>query len=629
MTDPSKILKEYWGYPSFRPMQEDIIRSVIEGNDTLALLPTGGGKSICFQVPALATEGVTLVISPLIALMKDQVEQLQARGIPAEAVYSGKSFRELDRCFDRAVRAEIKLLYLSPERLKTELAIERIRSMPLRLLAVDEAHCISQWGYDFRPAYLDISEIRQLHPRVPCLALTATATDRVAQDIKVQLSFRPTPDEAPFFRKSFRRENIAFSVLKEAVKEPVVLDSLQRTPGSTIIYARNRRKTVQLAKYLQRRGHSADFYHAGLSAEERSRKQEEWISNKTQIIVSTNAFGMGIDKSDVRLVVHVDLPESLEAYYQEAGRAGRDGEASSAVLLYNAADTKKLKENFELSFPPIKTIRKVYDKLYSYYSLAYGSGKEEQYDFDLSLFAKKAGIEFLTCYHSLKWLERNDYIHLSELRKSKERIHIPHPERVYAQAPELHADIVRTVFRLHEGVSTYFVPLKVDQVARWLQISREKCRQALERLDQQHLIQYEKDVKGQKVTFLEERLHTANVRIDPKAYDFLKKMQRERIEAMLEFVGRHSCRQQFILQYFDEDSKETCGQCDFCLSQSASEAMLKSEVEALLTKRAVSTDEVLQSFHLSLREPVIQILDKMIDGGLVEKKEEQLCLRQP
>lgn len=626
MTEPLKILNEYWGYRSFRPLQEDIIRSVLEGQDTLALLPTGGGKSICYQVPALATEGVTLVISPLIALMKDQVEQLQARDIPAEAVYSGMSFRDLDRCFDRAVRAEIKLLYLSPERLKTELAIERIRNMPLRLLAVDEAHCISQWGYDFRPAYLEIGEIRKLHPQVPCLALTATATEQVARDIKEKLHFRPTPSKAPFFKKSFRRENISFYVVKEAVKEPIVLDVLRRFPGSAIIYARNRRKTVQLAKYLQRRGHSADFYHAGLSAEERSRKQQEWIGNKTQIIVSTNAFGMGIDKADVRLVVHVDLPESLEAYYQEAGRAGRDGHRSSAVLIYNAADIQKLQESFELSFPPIKTVRQVYDKLYSHYSLAYGSGKEEQYGFDLAHFSEKAGIDVLTCYHSLKWLERNNYIHLTELIKNKERIHIPHPERIYAQAPELHAEIVRTIFRLHEGVSTYFVPLKIDQVSRWLQISREKCRQALERLNQQHLIQYEKDVRGQKITFLEERLQSANVRIDSDAYRFLHKMQKGRIEAILEYIGRQVCRQQFILHYFDEASQNNCEQCDICIANSQSEKELKQAIEDILRIKPTSIDEVLQAFDLALKKQVIEILDKLIDGGLIEKKEQQLCL---
>ncbi|HKK89635.1 MAG TPA: helicase-related protein, partial [Saprospiraceae bacterium] len=467
------------------------------------------------------------------------------------------------------------------------------------------------------------------HPKVPCLALTATATDRVAKDIREKLQFRPTPAEAPFFKKSFRRENIAFTVLKRAVKEPAVLDLLRRTPGSTIVYARNRRKTVQLANYLQRRGYSADFYHAGLAAEERSRKQEEWIRNKTQIIVSTNAFGMGIDKANVRLVLHIDLPESLEAYYQEAGRAGRDGKPSSAVLLYNEADIQKLQEHFELSFPPLKTIRNVYDQLYSHFSLAYGSGKEEQYDFDLSQFSEQSGRDLLTCFHSLKWLERNDYIHLSELRKSKERIHIPHPNRVYSQAPELHAEIVRTIFRLHEGVSIYFVPLKIDQVSRWLQISREKCRQALDRLNSQHLIQYQKDIKGQKVTFLEERLHTANVRIDPKAYDFLKRMQRERIETMLEFVGRKTCRQQFILQYFDEKSKKPCGQCDFCLSEQASEEGIKSKVEELLSRKAATIDEVLHTFHVALREMVIRVVDKMIDGGLIEKKEQKLCLVHP
>lgn len=619
MKAPLNVLQKYWNYTKFRPLQEDIIQNILENRDTLALLPTGGGKSICFQVPALCLEGICLVISPLIALMKDQVQQLKTRNIPADAIHGGLSIRDIDRIFDNAVYGHLKVLYLSPERLKTPLAMERIRKMPISFFAVDEAHCISQWGYDFRPAYLEIAEIRKLHPQKPILALTATATNNVASDIKEKLAFDPKGSK--HFQKSFARENIHFSVLERSVKETTLLELLKRYSGSAIVYVRNRGKTVQIANYLQRRGHSADFYHAGLSPEERTKKQENWISDRKPIIVSTNAFGMGIDKSNVRLVVHMDLPDSLEAYYQEAGRAGRDGKIAHAVLLFNQQDRKKLIDHHKISFPNLEVIRKAYQALGHFYHLAYGSGKDEQFDFDLYALSEKSSLSMITLHHALSWLQKNDYIFISDLVSGKERIYIPHPNKIYDQAPKLHAELIRTIFRIHEGVGSYFVHLKIDQLARWMQLSQEKCRSILERLHRQHLVHYENKGSGMRITFLEERLKAESVRIDSKVYQSLKTMSWERIHGAIQYAEKRECRMKQILFYFDEISKKNCGHCDVCVQENTTEDMIRKKVEANMSKTPIEIQEILHQFDPGLRELVLDVLEKMIDGRLLRKHE--------
>ncbi|MEM8907342.1 MAG: ATP-dependent DNA helicase RecQ, partial [Bacteroidota bacterium] len=397
-----QVLQKYWGYEQFRPTQGEVIESVLAGQDTLALLPTGGGKSICFQVPALVQEGLCIVVSPLIALMKDQVQNLQKRGIPAAAIYSGMHRKDIDRILDNAVYGGLKLLYLSPERLGTELAIERIKKMKVNLLAIDEAHCISQWGYDFRPAYLQIVAIRAHLPQTPVLAVTATATQRVVIDIQEQLDFR----EGQFFQQSFLRSNLAYVVLNEERKLEKLLDILTKVKGSGVVYVRSRKKTLEIAQFLQRKNISATHYHAGLGTPLRSTKQDAWINDQVRIMVATNAFGMGIDKADVRIVVHLDLPNSLEAYFQEAGRAGRDGKKSFAVLLTNAGDARYLEKNFELTFPALEEVRRVYQALSSYFQLAIGSGLGESFDFDLQDFATIYQLEALKTYNCLKILEQ-------------------------------------------------------------------------------------------------------------------------------------------------------------------------------------------------------------------------------
>ena len=406
-----QILKQHWGYDKFRPLQEDIILSVMENRDTMALLPTGGGKSICFQVPALAKDGLCIVISPLIALMKDQVMNLKKRGVKAAAIFSGMPQEKIriaiDNClFDK----EMKFLYVSPERLKTDLFRVNLKRMNISMIAVDEAHCISQWGYDFRPPYLEIAEIRQFFPDVPVLALTATATPEVVKDIQEKLKFK----KENVFQKSFLRDNLTYYVVKEQDKQGRMLRIMQRYAGTGIVYVRNRRKTRETAEFLQRNGISADFYHAGLSGEERDRKQQEWMDGKTRVIVSTNAFGMGIDKPDVRFVIHIDIPDTLEGYFQEAGRGGRDLKPSIAVLLYDDSDLRDLQRNFNSSFPPLEFIQQVYKTLCNDLYIPIGSGENESYPIDLAEFAKKHQWNPVEVYNSVKLMEKTGAILLED-----------------------------------------------------------------------------------------------------------------------------------------------------------------------------------------------------------------------
>ena len=404
------ILKQYWGYDHFRPLQEEIIDSILANNDTLALLPTGGGKSICFQVPALLREGICIVVSPLIALMKDQVEQLNRRHISAAAIYSGMSAREIDFCLDNCIYGNYKFLYVSPERLRTDLFLARSERMNISLLAVDEAHCISQWGYDFRPAYLEIAQFRATIPDINIVALTATATPPVQQDIQDRLSFK----EGRVYQQSFARPNLSYSALYEEDKEKRLLKILSNVPGTAVVYARSRKRTEFIARQLRSRNIQADHYHAGLDTDSRAARQDAWVQNKTRVIVATNAFGMGIDKPDVRVVVHLDLPDSLEAYYQEAGRAGRDGKKAYAVILYNQNDTDRLIEGVERSFPPLAVLRSVYQNVANYLRIAVGSSMLASYDFDLDDFAQTYRMKSSEVYYAIKRLGETGFLQLNE-----------------------------------------------------------------------------------------------------------------------------------------------------------------------------------------------------------------------
>ncbi|MDR3350841.1 MAG: RecQ family ATP-dependent DNA helicase [Prevotellaceae bacterium] len=568
MTDDfQKILQQYWGYSHFRALQEDIIREAYEGRDVLALMPTGGGKSITFQVPALAREGICLVVTPLIALMKDQVENLKKRGIKALAIYSGMSNREIDIAFDNAVYGPYKFLYLSPERLGTELFQVRVQKMNVNLLAVDEAHCISQWGYDFRPSYLEIAHARKWLPGVPVLALTATATPEVAQDIMNKLGFR----RPNLWQKSFERKNLIYVVRETEDKHSQLLHICRRVPGTGIVYVRSRGNTQDIAGFLNENRISADFYHAGLGAGTRHAKQDDWKQGRTRVMVCTNAFGMGIDKPDVRFVIHADLPDSVEAYFQEAGRAGRDEKTAYAVLLYDNADNQKAAQRLRTAFPPAATIREVYQKIYMYFNIPYGAGKGSVFNFNLMDFSVKNNIHSLTAYNALRCLQREGYLELTDELDNPTRIHfaVTRDELYKVQINDESLDrFIRTLLRAYTGVFTGFVPVDEHCLAKWMKVEPAVINDYLLRLSRMQVIDYIPKKRSPLLLFHEERLDADNLRLSKEHYGDLKKRYEQRTNALLHYAaGTAQCRSRQLLAYFGETNAAPCGRCDVCTGQ--------------------------------------------------------------
>lgn len=567
MQTPLTILAQYWGYSAFRPMQEEIIESVLAGKDTLALLPTGGGKSICFQVPAMVKDGICLVVSPLIALMKDQVENLKKKGIPAVAIVSGMHPREIDIALDNCAYGKIKFLYVSPERLKTTLFLQRLQKMNVNLLAVDEAHCISQWGYDFRPAYLEIANLRELLPGIPILALTATATTKVVIDITEKLAFR----KANTFQKSFERKNLAYVVLKEENKMARLLKVIDSVHGSAIVYVRTRKRTKSISDYLNSRGIKSDYYHAGLDPTVRDQKQKNWVTNRCRVIVSTNAFGMGIDKPDVRSVVHLDLPDSLEAYFQEAGRAGRDEHKAYAVVLFEQADITELQERIEGSFPPPDFIRRVYQALANFLQLAIGSGEGQTYAFDLSDFSRQYNFKPAEVFHSLRFLEKEGLLALSEA------LYLPSRVRVLLNNRELYEFKVSNralepylslLLRSYTGLFEDFVNIREAELARRARIGRAKIDQALKHLNEIKVIEYLPQTRLPQLHFLRERVDASSLRLSHEHYAERKKEAESRMESVMNYVqSTGKCRSKLLLQYFGETDTYRCGTCDVCLER--------------------------------------------------------------
>jgi ATP-dependent DNA helicase RecQ len=629
MTTPLDILKHYWGYESFRSMQEEIIGSVLDGKDTLALLPTGGGKSICFQVPALLQEGICIVISPLIALMKDQVENLQKRNIPAAAIYSGMHYKDIDRVLDNCIYGNIKLLYLSPERLSSELARERIARMKVSLIAVDEAHCISQWGYDFRPAYLLIGELRELLPTAPIMALTATATPEVVTDIQEKLEFK----KENVLQKSFARDNLAYVVLREEGKLEKLLDILKKVSGAGVVYVRNRRRTKEIALFLQRRGLSADYYHAGLNQEQRSARQDAWISDKTRIIVSTNAFGMGIDKPDVRIVVHMDLPDSLEAYFQEAGRAGRDGKKSYAVLLYDDADRRTLEYNYAMSFPGLEDIRRVYQALGSYFQLAIGGSIGHSLDFEITSFVENFKLKAVMAYHCLRILEQEGWISLTDA------VFVPTTLKVLVDKDQLYDyqlrnrrfdPILKAVLRTYQGAFLHPVSIREERLSRAMKISSTDLRKAFQRMHKDGIIEYHPQRDKPQLVFLRERVDMMNLDIDMEAYRFRKERYRKRIDRAIAYAESIQCRSQQLLTYFGETDAPACGICDVCLGRHKTELSAeefnryKEKILQLVKKHPLALSEVVDSFASRRRQKVLKAIEFMVDEGFLEMEDEKL-----
>ncbi len=628
MPTPKEILQQYWKFQSFRPLQAEIIQSVLDGKDTLALLPTGGGKSICFQIPSLCQEGICIVISPLIALMKDQVEQLKKRNIAAVAIYSGMRYQDIDRELDNCVYGNMKFLYLSPERLSTELARQRIAKMNVNLIAVDEAHSISQWGYDFRPSYLEIATIRELHPKVPVLALTATATDVVKEDIQDKLEFK----ERNLFQKSFERKNLSYVVLKEANKLNALLNIISKVKGSSIVYARSRKRTQDIAIFLQRNKVHADFYHAGLSPDSRSAKQDAWVQNKKRVIVSTNAFGMGIDKPDVRTVVHMDLPDSLEAYFQEAGRAGRDEEKAYAVLLYDEVDKKRLEHAYEQAFPDMKTIRQVYRALGSYLQLAVGGGIGKSYDFDIGAFIKTFQLEVLKTYNCLKILEQSGWLILSE------SVFLPATLKVKVDREKLYDyqlrnkkldRVIKKALQLYQGIFNFPVRIKESQLAYALKISVKDVVQSLNKLHQDGILRYSPQKDQPQLIFLKDRVPTENLVIDQVLFKFRKERYKKNIKAAIQYAEKNSCRSKQLLSYFGEFDAPICGSCDVCLGRNKPDLQAetferyKQKIFLLLKKENLSAAEIKEAFSPKRQEQVMTTLTFLLDEGIVEVLEDQ------
>ncbi|MES2875279.1 MAG: ATP-dependent DNA helicase RecQ [Bacteroidota bacterium] len=618
-----QILYKYWGFAKFRPLQEDIVESILTGHDTLALMPTGGGKSACFQVPALVKPGICIVVSPLIALMKDQVENLRAKGINAIAIISGMGKREIDIALDNCIYGDIKFLYLSPERLLSDLVRERIRHMNVNLIAIDEAHCISQWGYDFRPPYLHISELRELHPKIPFLALTATATDRVALDIQEKLRFR----NGNVFRKSFERKNLGYLVYNQENKFRKLISIAQNVKGSGIVYVRNRRETQEVARMLNMEGISADYYHAGLDSGARSKKQLSWKNSQTRVIVATNAFGMGIDKADVRFVVHLDLPESLEAYYQESGRAGRDEKKAYTILLYNYADKARLIKKLEQSYPSVQEIKLVYHHLGNYFQLAYGAGEGLTLEIDIADFCNRFKLDAIKTLNALKFLEHDEYIALSETVFLPSRVQILiGQEEIYRFQVEQPAydSFIKILLRSYGGLFDQFVAIKESDLGKRLSMTKKEISDVLRKLQSMEVLLYAEQSDKPHITFLKQRLDNHHLQVDARYLTDRYKINKQQVESVISYAETFKCRSQQLLNYFNETHAPECGVCDVCLEkkkkwkkESITDEIIKDILNAL-SNNSLLLDDLMNSINSGNDKEKLDVIRNLLDAGSIK-----------
>ena len=623
-----QILKTYWGYDAFRPLQEDIITAVLEGYDTLALLPTGGGKSLCFQVPAMFLEGVCVVVSPLIALMKDQVYQLKKRNINAVALYSGMSKREIDITLDNCAYGDVKFLYVSPERLKTDIFIARIKKMKVALLAIDEAHCISQWGYDFRPPYLEIALLREIIPQTPIIALTATATEIVKGDIQDKLKFVFAKKKV--FQKSFARANLSYSTFYEENKNNRLVEILAKVQGSAVVYAGSRKNVKDISLFLQKKGISVDFYHAGLTPEERSRRQDAWIENKIRIIVATNAFGMGIDKPDVRLVVHTELPSTLEAYYQEAGRGGRDEKKAFAVALYDKNDIQNLEINILKSYPNEVILKKVYQSLANYLRIAVGSNLMLSYDFDLLEFCKNFSLEHNEAYFSLKILEQEGLLLLSEAFYTPSRMvfNLSGKElESFQKTNSRHTTILQQLLRMYGGdMYDNFIKISEAQIAKNINQTIENTVLHLEHLHKISLLTYEKQKNKPQITLLTERYESSVLPIDYKKIENKRDRDLRKAKWVADYAQHQNrCRTQLLLEYFGEISYEPCGVCDICIKKKKEKRLSETHYDKYrerilkaLEYKSLIMNDLIAEVNPQTRDAFVEALQKIIEVGEIE-----------
>ncbi len=630
MNKYQEILKQYWGYDSFRDLQEEIITSIGEGKDTLGLMPTGGGKSITFQVPALAQEGICIVITPLIALMKDQVQNLRKREIKALAIYSGMTRQEILTALENCIFGNYKFLYISPERLDTEIFRTKLRSMKVSMITVDESHCISQWGYDFRPAYLKIAEIRELLPEVPVLALTATATPEVVTDIQARLKFR----EGNVFRMSFERKNLAYIVRKTDNKTKEILYILQRISGSAIIYVRNRRRTKEITELLMNEGITADFYHAGLDNAVKDLRQKRWQSGEVRVMVATNAFGMGIDKPDVRIVLHLDLPDSPEAYFQEAGRAGRDGEKAYAVILYSKSDKTTLHKRVVDTFPDKEYILNVYEHLQYYYQMAMGDGFQCIREFNLEEFCRKFKYFPVPVDSALKILTQAGYLEYTDEQDNSSRILFTIRRDELYKLREMGKEaeaLIQSILRSYTGVFTDYAYISEESLAIRTGLTRQQIYNILVTLTKRRIVDYIPRKKTPYIIYTRERLELRFLHIPPSVYEERKARYEARIKAMEEYVTTENvCRSRMLLRYFGEKNEHNCGQCDVCLSKRTTDNLseksyeeVKRQIFDLLSHSPLTPAETADQIKAE-KEDIGQVIRYLLDEGELKMQDGML-----
>ena len=630
MNKYQEILKQYWGYDSFRDLQEEIITSIGEGKDTLGLMPTGGGKSITFQVPALAQEGICIVITPLIALMKDQVQNLRKREIKALAIYSGMTRQEILTALENCIFGNYKFLYISPERLDTEIFRTKLRSMKVSMITVDESHCISQWGYDFRPAYLKIAEIRELLPGVPVLALTATATPEVVKDIQSRLNFR----EENVFRMSFERKNLAYIVRKTDNKTGELLHILKRIDGSAIIYVRNRRRTKEITELLMQEGITADFYHAGLDNAVKDLRQKRWQSGEVRVMVATNAFGMGIDKPDVRIVLHLDLPDSPEAYFQEAGRAGRDGEKAYAVILYSKSDKTTLHKRVVDTFPDKEYILNVYEHLQYYYQMAMGDGFQCIREFNLEEFCRKFKYFPVPVDSALKILTQAGYLEYTDEQDNSSRILFTIRRDELYKLREMGKEaeaLIQSILRSYTGVFTDYAYISEESLAVRTGLTRQQIYNILVTLTKRRIVDYIPRKKTPYIIYTRERLELRFLHIPASVYEERKARYEARIKAMEEYVTTENiCRSRMLLRYFGEKNEHNCGQCDVCLSKRATDNLseesyeeVKRQILDLLSHSPLTPAETADQIKAE-KEDIGQVIRYLLDEGELKMQDGML-----
>lgn len=624
-----EVLKKYWGFDSFRDQQGDIVQNVIDGFDTFALLPTGGGKSICFQVPGMVREGICIVISPLIALMQDQVKNLKSRGIRAAAITSGMSRREIDIMLDNAKFGSLDFLYVSPERLKTDIFIARFKQMQVGLIAIDEAHCISQWGHDFRPPYLEIHKLREIHPDVPMIAVTATATETVKQDIIEFLQLR-SPN---YFEGNFARENISYEIYNIENKRNAILKACERFQGMTgIIYCQTRKETKEIARLLLAHKFSAGVYHGGLDGEERKSKLDLWMNDKIRIMIATNAFGMGIDKPDVRFVLHYEIPNNIEAYFQEAGRSGRDGKASRNMAFYNDVDIKRMKQMMALQFPPMDFIKLVYRALCNHLNIAIGSGENESYPVKIAELAKKYNLDIISTYNALKILELNGTLLFTDAAFSPTRMKFAVSNKTLYEFQirnEKYDPLISVLSRSYTGIFTEFREIDEGKIAQTIRKSKFEVKKELEYIEKQGLIDINWQTNDPLVTLLHERLPDDYMYIDTSVYKTRKEVAHSKLDSMIDFIQKPICRSILLLQYFGQ-AGEKCGKCDICLAESKSNYTAKEVQEIiiqLIAEKPLRLDEIHAAINDTDKYFINNLINWLLDEDIITEKDGALTLQ--